>query len=629
MKAHILTMKNDSNKLLLILGHSEMIVPEALLVCNTIIEEVHVITTENNKLQELAKKIQSIFKEHFSNVFLTITAVDSINIPNSSENHAIFEEALFQWYLTKMGNSLPYVCISGGTKTMPATMQQAARFFGAADVFHIIANVPKEQNPTTFEEVMIALKEGKIEKISLGAEPGWESLKKLVPPKEFTSIHLSGINDIIYKKKKPNKIILSSSIRQIMSRLRDQYSGKQGIDLPYSNLQLLTDEQIAWLYSPLNEIEDYEWIKSLPKVDLHCHLGGFATHNNYLQKVESAAQYPDKIKPYNENSSVPKNWPLPAIPISLNDYMQLGNANGSRLLHDPGCLKMQIELLYEHFLEQNLTYAEVRCSPDNYQSPSRTAWDVLNDIQIHFETCMQKASMTNSKKFCQVNLLVIVTRKTAGDLSGISRHIALAITASRQEKKGDIHRCKVVGIDLAGYENKETRAAYYSQDFLGVHRCGLAVTAHAGENDDAEGIWQAVYHLHARRLGHALSLQDAPDLVRTVADRRIGIEMCPYANYQIKGFYPMPSELLNYPLLEYLSKGLLVTVNTDNIGISAANLTENFLLLSKLNPGIKRVQILQLIKNAIDVAFITPEERVEIISYQEQEIFNSILNHFN
>jgi adenosine deaminase len=62
------------------------------------------------------------------------------------------------------------------------------------------------------------------------------------------------------------------------------------------------------------------------------------------------------------------------------------------------------------------------------------------------------------------------------------------------------------------------------------------ITAHAGENDDAEGIWQAVFKLHARRLGHALHLAQAPDLYRTVVERRIGVEMCPFANYQIRGF---------------------------------------------------------------------------------------------
>jgi adenosine deaminase len=188
-------------------------------------------------------------------------------------------------------------------------------------------------------------------------------------------------------------------------------------------------------------------------------------------------------------------------------------------------------------------------------------------------------------------------------------------------------------VDLAGFEDISTRAHYFREDFLAVHRCGLALTVHAGENDDAEGIWSAVFDLNARRLGHALSLRESPDLLRSVADRRIGIEMCPYANFQIKGFamdesfvtqasgthattvpssqrldattVPSSQRLdATYPLLAYLRAGVSVTVNTDNIGISAASLTENFLLLPRLCPGIRRLDVLQLLRNAIDQSFL-------------------------
>src|SRR5690606_34186178 len=110
-------------------------------------------------------------------------------------------------------------------------------------------------------------------------------------------------------------------------------------------------------------------------------------------------------------------------------------------------------------------------------------------------------------------------------------------TAAQHWEK--LSQCRVVGVDLAGFENEETRAHYYRDEFTAAHRCGLAVTVHAGENDDAEAIWRAVYDLSARRLGHALELLSAPDLLRSIAERGVTVEMCPYANYQIKGYRPM------------------------------------------------------------------------------------------
>jgi adenosine deaminase len=172
-------------------------------------------------------------------------------------------------------------------------------------------------------------------------------------------------------------------------------------------------------------------------------------------------------------------------------------------------------------------------------------------------------------------------------------------------------------VDLAGFEDITTRAHYFREDFRAVHRCGLALTVHAGENDDAEGIWSAVFDLNARRIGHALSLGESPDLLRSVADRRIGIEMCPFANLQIKGF-PLDDETFedpqSYPLLRYLQAGVPVTVNTDNIGISAATLTGNFLLLPRLCPGITRLHVLQLLRNSLDQSFLASSDKSQLLS---------------
>ena len=213
-----------------------------------------------------------------------------------------------------------------------------------------------------------------------------------------------------------------------------------------------------------------------------------------------------------------------------------------------------------------------------------------------------------------MNLIIIATRRQGGDYrTAIGRHLTLAATAA--EHWAESSGCRVVGVDLAGYEDITTRAHYFRDDFHAIHRLGLALTVHAGENDDAEGIWSAIFDLNARRVGHALSLGESKDLLRSVADRRIGIEMCPYANLQIKGF-PLDAEVMGspvaYPLLRYLEAGVCVTVNTDNIGISAASLTDNMLLLTRLCPGITRLHILELIRNGIDQSFLSAAGKADL-----------------
>ncbi|MBK1832762.1 transposase [Roseibacillus ishigakijimensis] len=216
-----------------------------------------------------------------------------------------------------------------------------------------------------------------------------------------------------------------------------------------------------------------------------------------------------------------------------------------------------------------------------------------------------------------INLIIIGTRQPGGDYrTQIIKHLMLAVTAA--EHFGESRSCRVVGVDLAGFEDPSTRSHYFRDDFLPVHRAGLSLTVHAGENDDAEAIWSAIFDLSAMRLGHGLSLHESPALLRSVAQRRIAIEMCPYANLQIKG-YPLDKavdlapEEKRYPLLRYLRAGVPVTVNTDNIGISAASLSDNLLLLPRLCPGLTRLDVLHLLRHAIEHSFLPQEERERLL----------------
>jgi adenosine deaminase len=390
-------------------------------------------------------------------------------------------------------------------------------------------------------------------------------------------------------------------------------SEPQLANLPFPQLARWSPGERAALEVPLDPIADRAWVLSLPKVELHCHLGGFGTHGEPLAQVRSAALHPENLPPAMD-CAPPSGWPETTLPQQpkerLNAYMRLGDNSGSALLTDPSCLVRHCQLLYDHLLSQRVVHAEIRCSPANYATKGRSPWTVLSDVKAAFDACMA------ARPGCHVNLIIIATRKDGGDFrTAIGRHLTLAVTAA--EHWMDDPACQIVGVDLAGFEDVSTRAHYFREDFRAVHRCGLALTVHAGENDDAEGIWSAVFDLNARRVGHALSLGESPDLLRSVADRRIGIEMCPFANLQIKGF-PLGHEAMDspaaYPLLKYLAAGVPVTVNTDNIGISAAGLSENILLLARLCPGITRLHVLELLRNGIDQAFASTSSKVALRS---------------
>jgi len=604
---------SELNKLplLLTVGGAIGVVIQAYLLNIDIVTEIHVFGTDNDKTdyKALEEYLLSTQKPY------SITILKDYNEINSNYDQQVFEECLLRWYLRYAKKVNPIVCIAGGFKSMSASIHKLTHFLGASKVFHMLSKF----NNSDPIEIQNAIANNTVVEINMGEETGWINIRSVLL--SFLDWHvLRNENSNIQYIEIPKQFNLTSTLQTITISLKDQYSNSKTLEYPFNSLILLSPQYLNWLREPLDGGNDYDWIKSLPKIDLHCHLGGFATHGDLLYEVQQAHSAPNDFI-FSKEPNYPESWPKPKQCISLNEYMNLGNATGSSLLKDYESLKKHIFLMYKHFCEQNLKYVEVRCSPDNYSSSLLSSWKVLEFICETFQKEMIKNDF-----ICHVNLIVIATRKSDGDLSAISRHLALAITVSQHQKSFIFNKmCTVVGVDLAGFESKETRAGYFAADFIGVHRCGLAVTAHAGENDLVEGIWQAVFQLNTRRLGHALHLLDSPDLMRSVVDRKIGIEMCPFANYQIRGFVPMKNINVNYPLMNYLKMGALVSVNTDNIGISNANISDNYLFLSELCPDISRMDVLQLIRNAIETAFIPSEFRIKLISQFSDQIFHSVL----
>jgi adenosine deaminase len=594
--------------LLISLGTSPAIVPEAFHLPGVSFTAVHVLTTETTSVD----LIRDYFAIEAPDVRLTITRVAGFKDLRTEEDHYLFEEVLYRWILeSEPDPDRRYVSLNGGYKTISASVQKAAGLFGARQVFHVLADnlpaAPGEQGrpPKTPDEIRHAREIGALRYIRLGPEPGWPQLAQIRAvdyPLQDAPASPDGTRRVL----SPNRD-LSARITEILDRSHRIARGWDSLaGLPFAELLLWSPQDLAWLAEPLDAIRDAAWVRSLPKIDLHCHLGGFATHGTDLDIVR---QDPNPALPARLDLPFPSGWPLPPEPCPLGIYMQLGNNNGSTLLKDPSCLKRHCHLLYRRLLEDHVVYAEIRCSPNNYTRSGRSALDVLQDIRSHFQECMSEHSDPTGRPRCHVNLLIIATRKDSGDRSDISRHLSLAITAADQWR--DDSQCRIVGVDLAGFESPATRAALFQTDFEAVHRVGLAVTVHAGENDDAEGIWQAVFKLNALRLGHALRLREAPDLLQAVADRAVAIEMCPYANVQIRGFHPF-NGTEPYPLLQYLDADVHVTVNTDNLGISAATLSDNLLLLAHLCPGITRRHLLQLQRNAVEEAFVSSTFRSEL-----------------
>jgi adenosine deaminase len=94
-----------------------------------------------------------------------------------------------------------------------------------------------------------------------------------------------------------------------------------------------------------------------------------------------------------------------------------------------------------------------------------------------------------------------------------------------------------------------------------------------------------------------------------MAEHRIGVETNLTSNVQTCTVH----DYALHPAREFLHQGLLVTLNTDDPGISAIDLRHEYEIAApaaRLSPG----QIRQAQRNALDVAFLTDDERQRLAS---------------
>ena len=576
----------------------------------------------------------------------------------------------------------------GGFKTMGADMQEASNVFGCHALLHILLNGAMfSVSSDAFQGTLPAELLSMITPVVVSGKKSKAAY--LYKSSEITSskypISLDGdthagteLLDKISEYQNQAEVVLSNFAQnESNKKIVGNFRALAGL-----HPQIIDDLQNTFIgIDPAQEKNDLNWLRKLPKAELHCHFGGilspgemidvartetekvqsfmddYLDFRNYLAEIQKHVQAGNLIdlrKKIRDKKRIRK--PFDYIPepygicgflqqfegkadlldqVIFNDYIdpevyqaigieayeKLGDLQGSALMQSENCIRKACQILLARCRENNTKYMELRCSPMNYTRGQLSGTDVVRIM-------LEELSFSSD---VYVTLLFIASRH--GKMSDIYRHIELAdeLFTPRDgwaEKNADLFKERFVGFDLAGAESvrspKELREAFET-----LHKRCLNLTIHAGETAEAESIWEAVYYLNADRIGHGLKLLEQPDLLNRFVDHRIAIEMCPSSNFQICGFQdksvPNSGKWPIYPLPQYLQEGLRVTINTDNPGISRTDFSMEYLKAAKMAPsGISKWDILQLINNSFAVTFASFLIRRKIVLDVEQMIMEQI-----
>ena len=316
-------------------------------------------------------------------------------------------------------------------------------------------------------------------------------------------------------------------------------------------------------------------------IDLHLHLDGAITID--IAKKLASLQ---KIKlPTNDDKKLEALLTVKEDCRNLDDFLNCFGLPVSLLQTYEG-IREAVKLVADNIQKQGVIYAEFRFAPQLFTKKGMSQKEVI-------EAALEGIKLTSLK----VNLILCFFRQGNNHAENLE---TLELAKKYLKKDGG-----VVALDIAGSE-KLFPNPNFKDLFVKAKEYGIPFTMHAGEALGAESVRQAI-EFGSSRIGHGVRAYEDPEVVQLLKDREIPLEVCPTSNFQTCALEDMDK----YPFLDFLEKGLKVTLNTDDMGIEGTYLAKEFENMEK-KYNLTYEQKKTILLNSVNAAFTTEEVKAKL-----------------
>ena len=164
----------------------------------------------------------------------------------------------------------------------------------------------------------------------------------------------------------------------------------------------------------------------------------------------------------------------------------------------------------------------------------------------------------------------------------------------------------IIGIGIGGDE-RHTGAAPFRDLYAEAREAGLHLTAHAGESVGPEGVWGAL-NIGAERIGHGLTAVHDSELMAILAERQVPIEICVSSNLRTG----CCASLADHPVGRYFESGLMITLNSDDPAMFLSDLENEYQLVQN-EFGLSEEHLRELAANSIEASFLPAERKIGLL----------------
>jgi len=293
-----------------------------------------------------------------------------------------------------------------------------------------------------------------------------------------------------------------------------------------------------------------EFIRQMPKTDLHVHLDGSMRLSTILELAEEqGVELPNGA---DDEASLAKAIHMGEICKDLNDYLKAFDVTLSVMQTEEALYRAAFEL-GEDAARENVKYMEVRYSPLLHARNGLSFPVIVEAVAEGLREAKRQYGLMSGQIICGI------------------RHITPESSLRMAELCVAFKNKGVVGFDLAGGE-ADNPPKDFRESFYLIRNNNVNLTIHAGEAYGPESIHQAIHMCGAHRIGHGTRLREDGDLLNFVNDHRIPLEICLTSNVQTRACESFET----HPLAFYMSYGLRCTINTDNRLVTDTTMTQEY-----------------------------------------------------
>ncbi|MGM0561005.1 MAG: adenosine deaminase [Pseudomonadota bacterium] len=323
-----------------------------------------------------------------------------------------------------------------------------------------------------------------------------------------------------------------------------------------------------------------EFIKAMPKVELHLHIEGSLEP----QMMFDLAQRNGIELSYDSVEEIEAAFRRGARFENLQDFLDLYYAGMSVLKTEADFHDLTLAYL-ERAAEQNVAHAEIFFDPQAHTDRGVPFETVIKGITRAMNAAETRWGITSQLIMCFL------------------RHLdEEAAFATLRESLPYKDRILGVGLDSGEQGNPPSK---FQRVFAEARKQGFRVAvAHAGEEGPPEYVREALDLLQVDRLDHGNRALEDDALVERLAASGMALTVCPLSNYKLC----VVDDLRQHPLKIMLDRGLKATMNSDDPSYFDGYVSENYLAVSEaLDLG--REDILTLARNGIEASFVSPERK--------------------